>query len=336
MQVERASAIPSGTQRATQRTAMTRKYILSIDGGGIRGIIPICALIELEKQIGKPAREVFSFMAGTSTGAIIAGGLAVGISAEQALDIYRDLAPQVFGKDWLGWVTTLGSYRYRTQPLADLLRRYYGDATLNQLPVDVMITATRVRDGRAFYFVRDNPVNSQTTGALTLVDCVTASAAAPTYFQPWDVPGFGECVDGGVGTVGNPAYQACVEAFDHTPPGVYVPATTTVISLGTGYVNQINTPGNIVAWATWILGELLRDPAEQQTELIQRHYVPQGLIQHRLNPQLSKDIGLDDVNAIPELIAIGQAEAAKLDWHALLADRASPPVAPARIPRNAP
>lgn len=315
---------------------MMRKYILSIDGGGIRGIIPICALIELEKQLGKPAREVFSFMAGTSTGAIIAGGLAQGVSAEQTLDMYRDLAPQVFDKDWLGWITTLGSYRYRTQPLADLLRRYYGDATLNQLPIDVMVTATRVCDGRAFYFVRDNSANSQNTGALTLVDCVTASAAAPTYFQPWNVPGFGECVDGGVGIAGNPAYQACVEAFDYTPPGAYAPETTTVISLGTGYVNQVSAPGNIVAWVQWILGELLRDPAEQQTQIIQRHYALRGLIQHRLNPELPKDIGLDDVNAIPELIAIGKAEAAKLDWRALLADRSSPTLAPAQIPRNVP
>jgi patatin-like phospholipase/acyl hydrolase len=218
-----------------------------------------------------------------------------------------------------------------------MLRRYYGDATLNQLPLDVMIPATRVSDGRAFYFVRDNPANSQNTGALTLVDCVTASAAAPTYFQPWNVPGFGECVDGGVGIAGNPAYQACVEALDYTLPETYRPEATTVISLGTGYFNPVNAPGNIVAWATWILGELLRDPAEQQTQIIQRHYVPLGLIQHRLNPALPKDIGLDDVNAIPELIAIGATEAAKLDWRTLLSDSNSAPLAPlapASIPRN--
>ncbi len=52
---------------------MTKKALLAIDGGGIRGIIPLCALVALEQQIGKPAREVFSFMSGTSTGAIIVG-----------------------------------------------------------------------------------------------------------------------------------------------------------------------------------------------------------------------------------------------------------------------
>ena len=54
---------------------MARKRILTIDGGGIRGIIPLCALIKLEAQLGVPAREHFSFFAGTSTGGILALGL---------------------------------------------------------------------------------------------------------------------------------------------------------------------------------------------------------------------------------------------------------------------
>ncbi len=58
---------------------MARKRILAIDGGGIRGILPLCALVELERQLGQPAREFFSFMAGTSTGSIISGGLSLGL-----------------------------------------------------------------------------------------------------------------------------------------------------------------------------------------------------------------------------------------------------------------
>jgi len=299
---------------------MTRKLLLAIDGGGIRGIIPLCALIELERQLGKPAREVFSFMAGTSTGAIISSALASGISAERALEVYRTLGAKVFAMDWIGYVTTLGSYRYRTQPLADLCLQFYGDAILNGLPIDIMIPATRVRDGRAFYFVRDNPCNLQTTGKVTLVDCVTASAAAPTYFQPWTVPGFGPCVDGGVGIAGNPAYEMCVEAFCHT--GTYMPTESTIVSLGTGQYRSNANPGNLVAWVKWLIGELLHDPAEQQIELIRRHYVPAGARLIRLNPPLSKDIGLDNVKAIDELVAIGQQAASQLDWKALLGDQA--------------
>ena len=78
---------------------MAKKALLAIDGGGIRGIIPLCALLELEKQTGKPARETFSFISGTSTGAIITGGLAVGMPVTQLLDMYQQLGPQVFRKD---------------------------------------------------------------------------------------------------------------------------------------------------------------------------------------------------------------------------------------------
>jgi patatin-like phospholipase/acyl hydrolase len=54
---------------------MPQSYLLSIDSGGIRGIIPAIALVKLEKTTGKLTREIFSFVAGTSTGAIIAAAV---------------------------------------------------------------------------------------------------------------------------------------------------------------------------------------------------------------------------------------------------------------------
>src|SRR5579883_398279 len=70
--------------------------ILSIDGGGIRGIIPASTLIALEQQTGKPVRECFDFLAGTSTGALIAAALAAGLPATQILDIYTQRAHEIF------------------------------------------------------------------------------------------------------------------------------------------------------------------------------------------------------------------------------------------------
>lgn len=296
---------------------MHKRTLLSIDGGGIRGIIPLCALSELERQLGQPARDVLSFVSGTSTGAIIAGGIASGLSAEQMLALYQTLGPRVFHFDLLGFVTNLGSFRYRSTPMAELLQDYYGAVTLNELPIDVMITTTRVADGKPWYYVRDNPCNTGTTGNTRLVDCVTASAAAPTFFEPYDVPGIGPSVDGGVGIAGNPVYQTCVEAFYYTPPGTYVPAETVVISLGTGYTPKPAAPRNLLNWVTWIIGELLAVPAEQQTELVLRHFQTAGTC--RINPPLPRDIGLDDISAIPELIKIGRELAAQLDWRQILA-----------------
>ncbi len=296
---------------------MAKKRILSIDGGGIRGIIPLCALIELEKITGKPTRELFDSIAGTSTGAIIAGGLAKGLSAERCLEIYQVGGPIIFRRDWILWLTSLFSYKYRTAPMYDQLKNYLGDPTLNELPIDVMITATRVSDGRPWYFVRDNPANAQTTGELKLIDCIAASAAAPTYFEPWDVqPNIGPCVDGGVGIAGNPVYQACVEAFYYTPAGTYVPEDTIIVSLGTGHYPKKHNPQNIIDWALFVVGELMGIPSDQQTALVLRHFAQSR--PYRWNPELPREIGLDDVNEIPALIAIGQKEAKLLDWPAIL------------------
>jgi patatin-like phospholipase/acyl hydrolase len=57
---------------------MQRRYILSIDGGGVRGIIPALALMKLERTTNRPARETFSFVAGTSTGALLASAVGGG------------------------------------------------------------------------------------------------------------------------------------------------------------------------------------------------------------------------------------------------------------------
>jgi patatin-like phospholipase/acyl hydrolase len=74
---------------------MARRYLLSIDGGGIRGIIPAVALAKLEATTGRPARETFSFVGGTSTAAIIAAAIAAGIPATRMVQLYTHRANRV-------------------------------------------------------------------------------------------------------------------------------------------------------------------------------------------------------------------------------------------------
>lgn len=294
----------------------TKKALLSIDGGGIRGIIPLCALVELERQTSLQARQIFSFIGGTSTGAIITAGLALGIKAEQLLEVYRNLGPKVFVTDWLLFVRSIGSYKYAVEPLRKFIASYTGEVTLNELPIEVMITATRVSDGHPWFFVRDNNANGQSTGHLKLADVVTASAAAPTFFEPFYVPTIGVCVDGGVGVAGNPLYQSCVEAFYYSDTH-YDPATTTVISLGTGFVDGgSSAPGNLIDWVRWIVGELLDAPSQQQTQITERHFKTSATV--RINPRLDYPIEMDDVTSIGELERMGRAYAQQLDWKKIL------------------
>jgi uncharacterized protein len=296
--------------------------LLSIDGGGIRGIIPALLLAALERQTGRPVRETFDFVAGTSTGAVIAAGIAAGIPAGRMADLYAERAPQVFrAAPVIGGLRRLvRGHLYDTQALHRLLREDLGDARdwrLNDAPIDLLVTAKRVGDGMPWYFVRDSPANSCRAGTIGLADAVTASAAAPTYFAPWPIRGIGELIDGGVGVAGNPVYQACVEAFEYTD--LYRPADTQVISLGTGRFLGRERPGWLWPWFGWLLSELLRSPAEQQTELVHRHYRAAAF--HRIDVALQREIGLDAVDRLDELQVIGERLAATVDWPAVLAGR---------------
>ena len=283
---------------------MFERSILSIDSGGVRGIIPATALVKLEKTTGKLTRDNFSFVAGTSTGAIITAAVAAGVPATRILDLYINRIKQIFPRyPWNLLKRIITGSMYSTQNLHDIIGREIGSAqgwNLNDAPVDLLITAKRIADGLPWYFVRDNPINSGCTGRLGLVDCATASAAAPTYFQPWTVDKditptppcgpIGKLVDGGVGVTGNPVYQACVEAFDFTPG--YKPEETLTVSLGTGVFKNRKEPKWIGAWLEWVLAELLKSPGEQQTEITQRNF-PE-MVFYRIDTELKQDIQMDD------------------------------------------
>ena len=132
---------------------MQRKFILSIDGGGIRGILPAAALVELEKITGRPARETFSFVAGTSTGALIAAAVAAGIPATRIVQIYLQRTREIFspGAPWNTIKRAATGSMYSTRKLYDVLAGELAAArtwSVNDSPIDLLITAKRVADGK--------------------------------------------------------------------------------------------------------------------------------------------------------------------------------------------
>ena len=307
---------------------MPRRYLLSIDSGGIRGIIPAIALVKLEKTTGKLTRETFSFVAGTSTGAIIAAAIVAGVPAARILDFYVNRTKEIFNQSPFRLLKLIfAGYRYSTQNLHDVIAEAVGPAEswrLNDSPTDILLTAKRLSDGMPWYFVRDNARNAGCTGRLGIVDCATASAAAPTYFQPWKIAeastpdqceSVGTLVDGAVGVTGNPVYQACIEAFEYTSG--YRPEDTLTVSLGTGRFKKRKQPRWIGAWLEWVLAELLASPGEQQTEITQRHFPEMTF--YRIDTELNENIGLDDSRKIDRLLEYGEKLAELIDWEAILA-----------------
>jgi predicted acylesterase/phospholipase RssA len=313
------------------------KTILSIDGGGIRGIIPLACLVQLERREGKPAPELFEMVAGTSTGSVIAAGLALGLTARGLLALYKDLARQAFKKlPWWQVLANLGNHRYSNAFIAATLDAIGAEAKLNDLPLQILITAKNTCTSRTDFFVRDGPANASLWGTMRLKDAVLASIAAPTYFPAHHATVLDHShtwVDGGVGVAGNPAYHAAVEALHYTA-GTFLPGQTRMLSFGTGrHPHLINADkANLLQWARWSLDEILEDAGDWQTYVTRREYELTGRIDFRryqldLAPDVMQrlgveipegvdvgSIGLDAVWAIDLLEAIGRSFAALIDF----------------------
>lgn len=313
------------------------KTILSIDGGGVKGIIPLHALIRLESYTGQPCKDLFSMIAGTSTGSVIAAGLSLGISARGLLAMYRNLAEQAFQRLPVWRIAlNLGNHRYANDFIEATLDELGADRPLNSLPNDIMITGKNTRTGRTNFFVRDNPYNSQLWGTLSLKDAVLASIAAPTYFPAHSARVLGKdytWVDGGVSVSGNPCYQAAVEAL-HYSGGAYPPGETRLLAFGTGRSPHAINPKRATAldWASWTLAQLLDDASEWQTYVTGQEYGETGRVDFRryqldLAPDIMEvlevevppgtdvsRIRLDSVWAVELLDRIGRAFASAIDF----------------------
>jgi predicted acylesterase/phospholipase RssA len=277
--------------------------------------------------VGGRVRDHFDFVAGTSTGALIAAAVAAGVPAERIVQMYVERAPKLFSK--VPVISTIQrillGHMYDVERLHRFIREELAsegaaDWRLNDVPVDIMITAKGLTDGHQWYFVKDQAANAGRTGQLSLAHCLTATAAAPTFFAPWTIADFeaeGPMVDGGTGVAGNPVYQACVEAFSYMDR--YDPADTIVVSMGTGHFLDRPPPTWIYSWLGWLLAELLRSPGEQQTELVDRHFRQATF--YRIDVRLERDFSLDNAGEMVALRDVGERLASLIDWPAVLAGR---------------
>jgi uncharacterized protein len=296
------------------------KYALSINGGGIRGIIPASVLAALEQQTGKLTRDLFSYVAGTSTGALMAAGIAAGIPASELVTVYTTQTKHVFTPTGLiaDAKRIADGYMYDPKNLQKVLTKVFGSAaawSMNDCPIGICLSATAA-NGHNWFFVRDGAKNARTTGTVKLVDAAVASACAPTYFDHWPLTVDGKALaffDGGTGGLANPSYQTCVEMFEYDG---FTPAQTRLVSLGTGYYPDSNAAPkgliDVVSWAT----DTLVDTSEDWVDCAVKRQWPGA--QQKFDWKLPSDIAMDDLSAIPALVAAGKTAAASMDWKQVL------------------
>jgi hypothetical protein len=348
-------------QRAFARLKVPEKNraILCLDGGGIRGVMTIQLLKELEEQAGAPCHEIFDMVAGTSTGGIIAGLVASGRTAVEIEQLYRTFVTKVFTRRDVFASQLFNPPAWSKASYRRILKETLGDVALRDVcdktGIDLLITAHDVVEGEQTFFsyLRERPHNVY--ARVLLRGVMEATMSAPTYFTPME-----RFVDGGTTTYNNPSLAALLEAAQYGPPQ-YEVGRLTVFSFGTGSRTQLiapeqvpNPPGPDVAfWLDWIMTEASNDASDMQSDLLRATRVTSGCDYRRF--QISLDhaaiaklpdvelghvdatdanrvseltdeelamIKLDNVAYFPVMQAIGQAYVGFLRRHAQESNRA--------------
>jgi len=279
-----------------------KNVAISIDGGGIRGVVVTQALSLLEDHLSKPLEDIFKLAVGTSTGSIISAGIGMGLSARKMTDLYRTLGAMIFPNTPRKWLFPLTRCRYPGEPMHEALLAHFGPMTMGDFwadhrKMDVVITAYDLLENRTRFI---KPWKAEYQNWL-VVKAVQSSCTVPTYFPIVE----NRYIDGGVGSYGNPCY---VTAYEAQVCLGWDPKETTLISIGTGrspYAFHPEKVPKLWAW-DWIgktLGVFQQSAHDQQVHLVETFF--KQLDFRRFQIDLRENIEMDDVHQIDRLVAYG-------------------------------
>lgn len=274
--------------------------ILSIDGGGIRGIIPARILERLDIYHPGVVKE-FDLYAGSSTGAVLAAGYAFGFDPRFLRQMYQGFGREVFADslwDDLRDLKYIFGADYSIENLKSLLDRVIGETTLGELEKKLLIATFDLKDE-----TRDPPrwkpkffhnyPDSRGDSEERLVDVIIRSAAAPLYF-----PIYQGYVDGGVSAI-NPSMCALAQAFHEGFLDIRL------LSLGTGnnprWLDEKDGDWGLYQWGLSLVNMVMDGGGEvadyQCRQILKNQYF-------RLQADMPESIGLDAWRSTDELIEI--------------------------------
>jgi hypothetical protein len=303
------------------------RHVLTLDGGGVRGIVTLHMLAAFEQRYGVKACDAFDFFSGSSTGGIIAALLAFArMDARQILALYDEMISQIF-------VATLRSSKigrlftrrmYDRSPALEKLREVFGDARLGDLPdlrkprpqALMLTTHDLVKNEEIFlssYSFKTGKPNLYQHWKVR--DAVAATAlSAPWYFGPWD----GRYIDGGATVFNTPAHQAAIEALDYCGEPRFERGRAAVWSFGSGDFDAKVAPGEADRWWPWTWAQHLLDDIQGDAESDQlfncRRMDRSGEIEFRrfqvtIDPKTLAQAGIPPADAPKLPIALDRADA---------------------------
>ncbi len=262
--------------------------IFSFDGGGIRGLFQACFL-ERAQQLNPLLRSEACLYAGTSTGAIVATGLALGKSPCEMVEIYRELGPALFGKRRSLWKRCRGEPAYSSEKLREFLEQHFDKRRFGECKPQTLATAVSLLDYRLKVFDSADFTDAE----RSVVDVLLSTSAAPTFFRPHTFDSREWYLDGGL-ACNNPAAESLRVAKKFVEP-----SQVWIMSVGTCCQPMTNVPSRFIhktklGWARPVIEACM----ESSTRLVDRT-CKELLDDQRyltINPKLDVEIQLDDVN----------------------------------------
>jgi len=277
--------------------------IISLDGGGIKGLVELALLKNIMKEC-PDLIEKADMIAGTSTGGIIALCLASGMSVDTAIDMYINGADEIFKRNWWRLFGLTGS-KYKNGGLKKIVNRVFGDIRLGDLDKRVLITSfdlmsqdiPRRWKPKFFHNFGDNKDDS-----LRVADVALYTSAAPTYFKAVD--GY---VDGGV-VANNPSMAALCQVLDERYGEHVDQDDIALLSIGTGesYCYIDDSDHNFGKLSVSKIVNILLNGTEavphyQCGTILRDRYI-------RINPVDAENMLLDDIDRMDEMIELGSRE----------------------------
>ena len=282
-------------------------HILALDGGGVRGIYPAHILARLEETTGMRIADCFDLIAGTSTGAIVAGAAAIGMALDEVVELFEIEAGRIFQKGRL-FNFGLWNSKYSREPLARVVRSVAQTQRMGEIATPLLITSSDVSTGGVHVFksgyLRQLGWPYTRDGDVLLSDAILASCAAPSYFNPHAVGSY-LLADGGL-WANNPSIIALVEAVSKFNRSV---DQVQILSIGTGHSKTFYTRkqrwGLLTGWGRQKLVSYVFSVQSQASTNMTKLLLNERYL--RLDPEIEM-WELDDVGSMETLRAIADRD----------------------------
>ena len=279
--------------------------ILSLDGGGLKGIFTVALLAHLEKQKKTRIIEHFDLITGTSTGGIIALGLGMGFSANDILQFYLEKGEYIFPINFLGKQKQLLKTKYSDKNLNNALKDIFKNRRLGNSLKRLLIPAYNSQRGEVYIFKTAHHPRLENDYLELARDVARATSGAPTFFDPFVKESGLRIIDGGI-WANNPVMIAITEGM-----GCYLQypqRNISVLSIGTTIApvatNAAPKTGGVVQWAFPLIEFFMRGQDEAANNMA---YHLLGKRFYRINPVVSPNEFRMDVLS-SELVALADAE----------------------------